>query len=515
LSEIHIGTFTREGTWHSAMRELPALARTGITVLEIMPVAEFAGEYGWGYDGVDWYAPSHLYGTPDDMRRFVDTAHSLGLAVILDVVYNHLGPDGNYSSQFSRDYVTDKYTTDWGEAINYDGANSGPVREFVVGNAAYWVDEFHIDGLRLDATQNIYDDSGDHILAAITRGVRDAAGPRKTIVVAENEPQESRLVRPQDRGGHGMDGLWNDDYHHSAAVALTGRSEAYYTDYRGTPQEFISAFKYGYLYQGQYYKWQKQRRGTPSLDIPKSAFVTFIENHDQIANSALGKRMHQLAAPAHHRAITALTLLGPGTPMLFQGQEFNASARFLFFADLPDWLREPVRKGRKEFMTQWRSAATLAMAERLADPISRETFEACIVDHSERERNAEAYKFHCDLIALKRTDPVLSSVPAPSLDGAVLSASAFVLRYFGPGGDDRLLVVNLGSDLQLDPAPEPLLAPPENMSWSLELCTENPEYGGSGAPPYEEEGLNWMIPGHAAAFFRPAPAMKKRGRGDE
>jgi maltooligosyltrehalose trehalohydrolase len=266
--------------------------------------------------------------------------------------------------------------------------------------------------------------------------------------------------------------------------------------------------KYGYLYQGQYYKWQKQRRGSPSLDLPKSAFVLFTENHDQVANSAHGKRMHQLAAPGQHRAVTAVTFLGPGTPMLFQGQEFNASARFQFFADLPDWLVEPVRKGRKEFMTQWRSAATPAMAQRLADPVSRATFEACILDHSERERNAEAYKFHCDLIALKRTDPVLSANPPCPLDGAVLSTCAFVLRYFGPGGDDRLLVVNLGSDVQLDPAPEPLLAPPADSAWRLVFSTEAPEYGGSGAAAYEEDDLNWMIPGHAAALFRPVARKK-------
>ena len=503
VSEIHIGTFTRGGTWVSAIEQLPALAKTGITVLEIMPVAEFTGEFGWGYDGVHWYAPSHLYGTPDDMRRFVNAAHELGLAVILDVVYNHLGPDGNYTSRFSEDYVTSKYTTDWGEAINYDGPNSGPVREFVISNAAYWVDEFHIDGLRLDATQNIYDDSGDHVLAGITRAVRKAARGRKTIVVAENEPQEARLVRREERGGYGMDGVWNDDFHHTALVALTGRSEAYYTDYKGTPQEFLSAMKHGFLYQGQHYKWQKQRRGTPSLDLPKSAFVLFIENHDQIANSATGKRLHQLASPAQHRAVTAMTILAPGTPMLFQGQEFNASARFFFFADLPPWLVDPVRKGRREFMTQWRSAATPAMAQRLADPVSRQSFEACIVDHSEREHHVEAYKLHCDLIALKRNDPVLSAIPTCLVDGAVLSAGAFVLRYFGPGGDDRLLVVNIGADAHLDPAPEPLLAPPEETSWRMIFSTEAPDYGGAGAGAYEEEGLNWMIPGHSTALFRP------------
>jgi maltooligosyltrehalose trehalohydrolase len=503
LYELHIGTFTPEGTWGAAADQLPALAKTGITVVELMPVAEFSGEFGWGYDGVNWYAPSHLYGSPDDMRRFVDRAHSLGIAVILDVVYNHLGPDGNYTSQFSSDYVTSKYSTDWGEAINYDGPNSGPVRDFVSGNAAYWIDEFHLDGLRLDATQNIYDDSDNHIIAEIGRAVRKAAGGRDTIIVAENEPQHTNLVRPPEQGGYGLDGLWNDDYHHSAVVALTGRSEAYYTDYRGTPQEFVSAMKYGYLYQGQFYKWQQQRRGTPAFGLPKSAFVTFLENHDQVANSALGKRMHQLASPALHRAMKALTILGPGTPMLFQGEEFDASAPFLFFADLPEWLVEPVRKGRREFMAQWRSIASSTMSSRLADPASRKTFEACKLNLSEREKNAAAFRFSCDLISLKRKDPVLSAVPACPMDGAVLSDRAFVLRYFCPTGDDRLLVLNLGIDLHLDPSPEPLLAPPEGCEWESVLCTEDPEYGGSGAPKYDDGSLNWTLPGHAAALLRP------------
>jgi maltooligosyltrehalose trehalohydrolase len=262
----------------------------GVTVLEVMPVAEFPGRFGWGYDGVDWFAPTRLYGTPDDFRAFVDRAHALGLGVILDVVYNHLGPDGNFLGRFSPDYFTDRYTTDWGAAINYDGDNAGPVRDFVTANAAYWIDEFHLDGLRLDATQNIYDASDRHILADIGAAARRAAGRRSVILVNENEQQKTRLVRPVDQGGYGLDMLWNDDFHHSGMVALTGRREAYYTDYRGTPQEFVSMAKYGYLYQGQWYKWQQKRRGTPAFGLPPAAFVTFVQNHDQVANSARGVR---------------------------------------------------------------------------------------------------------------------------------------------------------------------------------------------------------------------------------
>jgi len=264
LYEVHIGTFTQQGTWSAAARELPELAGAGITVLEIMPVADFPGRFGWGYDGVGLFAPVWLYGQPDDFRAFVNSAHNLGVAVILDVVYNHFGPDGNYLKEFSPAYFTGRYENDWGEAVNFDGPDSGPVREFVLTNAAYWIEEFHLDGLRLDATQQIFDASADHILAAVGRRVREAARGRATIIVGENEPQQAKLAAPLAQGGYGLDGLWNDDFHHSAIVAMTGRNEAYYTDYRGSPQEFVSAAKYGFLFQGQRYKWQKQRRGTPA-----------------------------------------------------------------------------------------------------------------------------------------------------------------------------------------------------------------------------------------------------------
>lgn len=236
LYEMHVGTFTREGSWESASRELPALAELGVTVLEVMPVAEFAGRFGWGYDGVDLFAPYHVYGLPDDLRRFVDRAHSLNVGVILDVVYNHLGPDGCYLREFSEDYFTDRYENEWGEPINFDGEHAGPVREFFLANAGYWIDEFHLDGLRLDATQQIFDSSSEHILACVSRRVREAAHGRATLLVGESEPQDVRLVRPVKHGGYGLDALWNDDFHHSATVALTGHNEAYYTDYLGAPR---------------------------------------------------------------------------------------------------------------------------------------------------------------------------------------------------------------------------------------------------------------------------------------
>jgi maltooligosyltrehalose trehalohydrolase len=502
IYEMHLGTFTPEGTWEAASRELPALAELGITVLEIMPIADFPGHFGWGYDGVNLFAPTRLYGPPDSCRHFIDRAHALGMGVILDVVYNHLGPEGNVLAHFSPEYFTDRYSTDWGAAINYDDAHAGPVREFFLANAGYWIAEFHFDGLRLDATQNIYDTSADHILAAIGRQVRQAARGRTTLLVGENEPQHTRLVRPPAQGGYGLDALWNDDFHHSAMVAMTGRNEAYYTDTLGTPQEFISALKYGYLYQGQYYTWQHKRRGTPGLDLPPAAFVTFLQNHDQIANSGLGLRCHTLTSPGRYKALTALLLLGPGTPMLFQGQEFAASSPFFYFADFASELALLTRQGRATSLSQFPSLAQPEMQTSLIDPVDPETFARSKLDLSERERHASMYALHRDVLRLRREDPAFRAQRRGGMDGAVLAPEAFVLRFFGTPHPDRLLVVNLGRDLDLTPAPEPLLAPPEGMRWEILWSSEDPRYGGSGTAPLEDEE-GWHMPGHAAFVLRP------------
>jgi len=503
IYEMHIGTFTREGTWAAACGELASLARLGITMLEVMPIAEFPGRFGWGYDGVDLFAPTRLYGTPDDFRAFVDCAHGEGLAVILDVVYNHVGPDGNYLKEFSAAYFTDRYKNEWGEPINFDGPDSAPVREFFTANAGYWIDEFHLDGLRLDATQQIFDASRVNILCDVSRRVRETAGDRATFIVAENEPQLASLVRPGAEGGCGLDALWNDDFHHAAHVALTGHHEAYYTDYLGSPQEMVSAVKHGFLYQGQWYSWQKQPRGSPALGFAPTAFVHYIQNHDQVANSARGLRAHQVASPGKWRAMTALLLLAPQTPMLFQGQEFAASSPFLFFADHNPELARAVRKGRGEFLTQFPSMATPEAQRELTDPGDIATFERCRLDAEERRNNVEALALHADLIALRHGDAVFSAQRTGALDGAVLSTEAFVLRFFGDAGDDRLVLVNLGRDLALRHAPEPLLAPPEGRAWQLAWSSEDAKYGGEGTPPLEREG-HWHFPGECAVVFTSA-----------
>lgn len=482
LYELHIGTFTAEGTYRAAARQLPALAELGITTIELMPICEFPGAFGWGYDGVNLFAPSHLYGTPDDLRFFVDEAHLHGMCVILDVVYNHLGPDGNYLAQFSQTFFS-AAKTEWGDALNFDGPHCAGTRRYFIENATYWIEEFHFDGLRLDATQQIFDTSQPHIVQEIVQHVRAAAAPRQVVIIAENEPQQSDLVQPVARGGMGCDALWNDDFHHSAMVAATGHSEAYYSDTRGTPQELISAMKWGYLYQGQYYAWQKQTRGTPALDLPAPHFVLFLQNHDQVANSARGLRLHATTTPGRARALKALMLLAPGTPMLFQGEEFDASAPFYYFADHHPELAAQVRAGRQEFMRQFPSLSGEDAAVLLPDPADQETFLRCKLDHAERERHGEAVALTRELLALRKRDPVFRAQRADRMHGAVLDGEAFVLRHVGEDGDDRLVLVNLGRDLTLHHAPEPLLAPPRGAHWELLFSTEDPRYGGGGTPP--------------------------------
>jgi maltooligosyltrehalose trehalohydrolase len=472
-------------------------------------VAEFAGRFGWGYDGVDLFAPTRLYGRPDDFRHFVDRAHALGIAVILDVVYNHIGPDGNYLKTFSAAYFTDRYDTEWGEAINFDGPDCKPTREFFVANAGYWIDEYHLDGLRLDATQAIFDRSDDHILAAIVRQVRSAARGRTTFVVGENEPQQAKLIRSADRGGYGLDALWNDDFHHSAMVALTGHHEAYYSDYRGRPGEFVAAAKHGFLYQGQYYPWQEKARGTPTLDLPAECFVVFLQNHDQIANSGSGERCHALTSPGRLRAMTAYFLLMPGIPMFFQGQEFGASSPFFYFADPSSELSSGVRDGRSSFLAQFPSLATDEMQAKLVDPGDIDTFRRSVLDLGERKRHASIYALHRDLLALRRTDPVLGARPC-RIDGTVLTDEAWMLRFFSPDGADRLMIVNLGRDLLFGSAPEPLLAPVEGQGWRLWWSSEAAVYGGSGIPAQDADG-NWLIAGMSAAVLIPGPSTAGTG----
>src|SRR6266496_1616215 len=508
IYEMHIGTFTTEGTWRAAAEQLPELARIGITVVEMMPIADFPGRFGWGYDGVDLFAPTHLYGTPDDLRSLIDRAHSLGLGVILDVVYNHFGPDGNYLGAFSDDYLIRGNENEWGDSINFDGRNSGPVREFFITNACYWLEEFHFDGFRFDALHAVRDRSNEYIIGEVGRAARKAAGARSILLIAENDRQEARMVRPRSESGDDLDGMWNDDFHHSAVVALTGRKEAYFGDYQGAPQEFISAAKYGFLYQGQALSWQKARRGSSAFGIPPEAFVCFIENHDQIANTGPGERVRRQTSPARYRAMTAFLLLGPWTPLLFQGEEFGASSPFMFFADIGDAsVRDAIRKGRAEWLAPFLSLTEEEALTTLPAPDDPEVFARCKLDFSEREKNRQLYDLHIDLLKLRREDPRFRQQISGSIDGAVLGTTSFVLRYFSKADDDRLLLVNFGERQVLHPASEPLLAPPSGCTWETLWTSESSRYGASGAAitALPEE---WVLPGESTVALRPVLRKK-------
>ncbi len=455
IYEMHIGTFTKEGTWHAATEQLAELAHIGITVIEMMPVADFPGEFGWGYDGVDFFAPSHLYGTPEDLRAFIDRAHSLGLALILDVVYNHFGPDGNYLGVFSDDYLVREKENEWGNAINFDGPNSGPVREFFITNGRYWIEEFHFDGFRFDATHAIRDQSSEYIIGAVGRAARKAAGSRSIILIAENDLQE------------------------------------------------VSAAKQGFLYQGQALSWQKALRGTPTFGISPEVFVSFIENHDQIANTGPGERLRFQTSPGRYRAMTALLLLGPWTPLLFQGEEFGASSPFLFFADIGDSsVRDAIRRGRAEWLAPFLSVTEEEARRRLPAPDYPGVFARCKLDFSEREKNRELYELHVDLLKLRREDSRFQQQIRGGIDGAVLGPASFVLRYFSKENDDRLLVVNFGKSQVLEPAPEPLLAPASGCRWETLWTSDSPRYGGTGSAAVATQE-QWVLPAECAVALQP------------
>lgn len=494
IYEVHIGTFTSEGTWEAARKQLPELASLGITVIELLPIAEFQGRFNWGYDGIFQFAPSHHYGTPDELRSFIDQAHQCGIGVILDVVYNHLGWGADLFSEFSKHYFTKKYKNEWGAAINFDDCNCGPVREYFLANAVYWIQEYHFDGFRIDATQQIFDSSKNNIIKEIVQNVRAAAKSKSVFVIAENECQDTTLFHD-----YRIDAVWSDDFHRSSTVALTGHAEAYYSDYRGRPQEFISAAKYGYLYQGQYYSWQKKTRGTSALDLPAGYFIHYLQNHDQIANSLRGLRIHAICDPALYKAFTLLLLLGPQIPLIFQGQEFCSSAPFYFFTNKGETGNSRAARGRKMFLSQFPSIAA-ASGPLVPDPGDPQAFQKCKLNFEERFINRPIYLFHKDLLSIRKREPVFRLNGRKSVDGAVIGDNAFLLRYSGMiSHEDRLLIVNLGKDFSLVPNPEPLSAPPKGCEWKEIISSEDPLYGGNSTFPLKMKGAMY-IPGHSAFF---------------
>ena len=379
MYELHVGSFTAEGNFEGVRRRLPALAELGITAIELMPVSDFPGRWNWGYDGVLPFAPDRRYGMPDDLKRLVDEAHGLGLMIFLDVVYNHLGPEGNYLHRYAPETFTDRHRTPWGSAIDFAQA---PVRAFFAHNAAYWIEEYRFDGLRLDAVHAIVDDTTPHILETIAETVRRAAGPaRRVHLVLENEDNAARLVGGElPAPARPYSAQWNDDFHHAAHVLLTGETAAYYGDYARLPSACLGrALAEGFVYQGDVSPRRQRPRGESTVGLPLTAFVNFLQNHDQIGNRGFGERLTSLAAPEALSAMTAVLLLAPAIPMLFMGEEHAAPEPFLFFADFQGELAEAVRKGRRRELARFPGFRDDAGAN-LPDPIGEESLRRSAID---------------------------------------------------------------------------------------------------------------------------------------
>jgi 1,4-alpha-glucan branching enzyme/maltooligosyltrehalose trehalohydrolase len=445
LYELHVGTFTPEGTYASAAERLDDLVRLGVTAVELMPLGQPAGARNWGYDGVLPFAPQYAYGAPDDLKAFVDAAHARKLSVFLDVVYNHFGPEGNYLHAFAGEFFTSRHHTPWGAALNVDGEHAGTVREFFVQNALYWVREYRIDGLRLDAVHEIRDDSRRPFLEELAARIHADVEPGRHVhLVLENDANEARRLAVYDA-------QWNDDAHHALHVLMTGEKDGYYRDYAAQPARLLArALAEGFAYQGELSEHRGGApRGEPSASLPATAFVDFLQNHDQIGNRALGERISALAADDAVRAATAVLLLAPAIPLLFMGEEWAASTPFLFFSDFGAELGQAVTEGRRREFAAWSAFSDPARRERIPDPQDPATMRASVLKWDERAAppHASMLKFHADLLALRDGVIVPRLAHGAHGDGyQLLADTAFRVKWHF-GDDSRLgLIVNLGPE---------------------------------------------------------------------
>jgi len=411
--ELHVGAYTPEGSYRALIARLPDLVALGITAIELMPVADFPGAHGWGYDGVLPFSPHGRYGRPEDLKALVDSAHGLGLMVLLDVVYNHFGPEGNYLHAYAPEFFNPAHQTPWGAAINFDGPGNATVRAFFIENALYWLEEYHFDGLRLDAVHAIRDDSPRHVLDELAARVRAAFPGRHVHLVLENDANQARFLRgPAD----GYDAQWNDDWHHGAHALATGEAQGYYADYADAPLAHLArCLAQGFAWQGEHSPFRDAPRGQPSAQLPPTRFVAFLQNHDQIGNRALGDRLVTLADGAALRALASVLALSPQVPLLFMGEEWGAREPFLFFCDLGPELREAVREGRRREFAGFPAFADPAARARIPDPTDAQTFARSRLDWAGRDQpDARAWLAHYrGLLALRARSivPLLADAP--------------------------------------------------------------------------------------------------------
>jgi len=493
--ELHVGTFTAEGTFCAIIERLDDLLETGITAIELMPVAAFPGSRNWGYDGVLLFAPDASYGRPDDLKALVQAAHARGLMVLLDVVYNHFGPEGNYLHLYAPQFFTERHQTPWGAGIAFDGPNSRPVRDFFIHNALYWLNEYHLDGLRLDAVHAIADDSSPDILTELAEAVHAGPGAERHVhLVLENDDNAAHfLARQSDGRPRWYAAQWNDDFHHAAHLIATGERDGYYADYADAPVRCLGrTLAEGFAYQGEPSAFRDgAERGEPSAELPPTAFVNLLQNHDQVGNRAFGERIGQLAEPKALRAMTAVLLLAPTPPLLFMGQEFMADTPFQFFCDFGADLADAVTQGRRREFARFAQFADPDQQALIPDPNDPDTFTNCKLDWQalDQGEHAEWRRFHRRLLALRHRQilPRLAGIRGGHAsyqtigrnglrvswqlgDGSLLTLTA----NLGPTelAADAIAVDGLGTPLLLQPeATETALAeqrlPPWSLAWHL------------------------------------------------
>lgn len=496
IYELHVGAFTAAGTFDALAERLPYLRELGVTAIELMPVAEFPGRRNWGYDGVHPYAPQSSYGGPEGLRRLVDAAHREGLAVLLDVVYNHLGPEGNYLGEYGP-YFTDRYGTPWGEALNFDGPESDEVRRYFIDNALYWITEYHIDGLRLDAVQMIFDFSAFHILDELAEAVhREAAAcGRRVQVIAESDLNDPRLVRRRDLGGYGLDGMWNDDFHHAVHSALTGEQNGYYVDFGGI-EPVVRSLSDRFVLSGRYSAYRRRRHGAPATDVPADRFVVFVQNHDQVGNRAAGERLSRLVGLDELKLAAAVLLLSPFVPLLFMGEEYGETNPFLYFVDHGDpALLEAVREGRR------REFKAFGWTKMVPDPASEETFRRSSLEpeRAQRPPHSQVAQLYRDLIGLRRSEPCLRPARA-RLNVDFDSHAGWLTIAFGSPNSDLFVAHNLESE----PREVPVSVPAGG--WTRRLATDDEPYGGAGPSgpgrlTVGEESVALELPGYVSLLY--------------
>ncbi len=476
LYELHVGTFTPEGTFAGVIAKLPHLKRLGVTGIELLPVHDFPGDRNWGYDAGALFAPARCYGAPDDLRRLVDAAHGAGIAVILDVVYNHLGPDGAYVAAFQPQMFSRRHKTPWGRALNFDAPGSEHVRRFFVENALHWLTEYRFDGLRLDATHAIHDASETHFLRELSARVEATITDREVVLIAEDGRNLNTVITPAADGGYGIDADWSFDFHHHLHRMLTGERASYFKDFNGSLRDLATIVENGWLYTGQPSKYHGgKKRGTSARGIPPKRFLFFTQTHDETGNRPFGERMSALVKPEVERAATALLLLAPEPPMLFMGQEWGASTPFHFFTDHGPRLGARITEGRRNEFASWPGLRSAASRARIPDPQSPDTFVASRLDWDEptSEPFASLLRYYRALIDLRRKEPALRAIEGATFSCSVVDRHALVLTREAEGVTPLVAVFVFDGAMRVDLA---RLKLPAARRWSTTLTSEDPGF---------------------------------------